>query len=176
MRQVGTYEYDTPTLANGTARGMVGWGSASPYRAWGKGNIIVPLFPLVALSMLPLPFVLGVTRRWRWWREIVPAVPCLLLTVGLIGIAGRHLVEREGLLSERQLHLVSTLVEATGILTFVPGLLVWLAMLPRNVRSRRRDREPTCARCGYILKGLSQPRCPECGTTFVERTADGPPR
>ncbi len=25
---------------------------------------------------------------------------------------------------------------------------------------------PTCARCGYILTGLPDHRCPECGTTF----------
>ncbi len=34
-------------------------------------------------------------------------------------------------------------------------LLLWL--------SERRDRETRCRRCGYILRGLSEPRCPECG-------------
>lgn len=34
-------------------------------------------------------------------------------------------------------------------------LLVWLA--------DRRDRETRCRHCGYILRGLREPRCPECG-------------
>lgn len=28
---------------------------------------------------------------------------------------------------------------------------------------RRCDRETRCRRCGYILRGLVEPRCPECG-------------
>lgn len=27
----------------------------------------------------------------------------------------------------------------------------------------RHDGETRCRRCGYILRGLSEPRCPECG-------------
>lgn len=37
-------------------------------------------------------------------------------------------------------------------------LLVWL--------SDRRDRETRCRRCGYILRGLVEPRCPECGESI----------
>lgn len=28
------------------------------------------------------------------------------------------------------------------------------------------DRETRCRKCGYILRGLSEPRCPECGETI----------
>lgn len=28
---------------------------------------------------------------------------------------------------------------------------------------RRGDNETRCRKCGYILRGLSEPRCPECG-------------
>lgn len=35
-------------------------------------------------------------------------------------------------------------------------LLVWLG-------AWRRDRETRCRRCGHILRGLTEPRCPECG-------------
>ena len=32
------------------------------------------------------------------------------------------------------------------------------------LRSRRPgDRETRCRRCGYILRGITEPRCPECG-------------
>jgi preprotein translocase subunit SecY len=35
-------------------------------------------------------------------------------------------------------------------------LLLWLG-------EQRGDGETRCRRCGYILRGLSEPRCPECG-------------
>ncbi len=35
-------------------------------------------------------------------------------------------------------------------------LLLWLS-------ERRRDTETRCRKCGYILRGLSEPRCSECG-------------
>jgi len=38
---------------------------------------------------------------------------------------------------------------------FVLFLACWL--------ERRRDNETRCRQCGYILRGLSAPRCPECG-------------
>ena len=35
-------------------------------------------------------------------------------------------------------------------------MLVWLSW-------RRGDHETRCRRCGHILRGLTEPRCPECG-------------
>ncbi len=35
-------------------------------------------------------------------------------------------------------------------------LMIWLS-------DRRRDNETRCRKCGYILRGISEPRCPECG-------------
>lgn len=35
-------------------------------------------------------------------------------------------------------------------------LLVWLG-------ERKRESETRCRRCGYVLRGISEPRCPECG-------------
>jgi len=29
-----------------------------------------------------------------------------------------------------------------------------------------RGEQGLCVRCGYLLHGLSEPRCPECGTPF----------
>jgi hypothetical protein len=36
----------------------------------------------------------------------------------------------------------------------------WLVV---GLSGRRRDGETRCRRCGYILRGISEPRCPECG-------------
>jgi hypothetical protein len=30
------------------------------------------------------------------------------------------------------------------------------------------DEEPRCENCGYILRGLPEPRCPECGEPFAD--------
>ena len=40
----------------------------------------------------------------------------------------------------------------------VAGFVVY-----RFLRKRAADRETRCRRCGYILRGISEPRCPECG-------------
>ena len=36
----------------------------------------------------------------------------------------------------------------------------WLLLY---LSERRGDNETRCRKCGYILRGLSEPRCPECG-------------
>ena len=51
--------------------------------------------------------------------------------------------------------LVSTLPAATI------GLLVFIWTTSRFAPSS--DSECRCRMCGYILKGLSKPQCPECG-------------
>ncbi|MBI5863276.1 MAG: hypothetical protein HZB38_01940 [Planctomycetes bacterium] len=41
---------------------------------------------------------------------------------------------------------------------FLVGLLVWAIL-----RKRRHDGYLHCLKCDHILKGLTAPRCPECG-------------
>jgi hypothetical protein len=36
----------------------------------------------------------------------------------------------------------------------------WLLLF---LSERRGDNETRCRKCNYILRGLSEPRCPECG-------------
>jgi len=38
-----------------------------------------------------------------------------------------------------------------------------------SARRRKRRKLGLCVKCGYNLKGLSEPRCPECNTSFDER-------
>ena len=49
-------------------------------------------------------------------------------------------------------------------LVALPTTLLWWL-------DRRRYPRGHCQRCGYDLRGLPEPRCPECGTTF-EREGD----
>ncbi len=45
--------------------------------------------------------------------------------------------------------------------------LAYLMALPSLLRRRRR-RSGLCVQCGYDLRGLTTPRCPECGEGFQE--------
>lgn len=59
-----------------------------------------------------------------------------------------------GLWSDPQIHLpCAVALSAAACLGWV---LTWLD-------ARRGDYETRCRRCGYILRGLTEPRCPECG-------------
>ena len=55
-----------------------------------------------------------------------------------------------------------------GMMLFaIPPILFALAAFTllegRRRAFRRGDDETRCRRCGHILRGLSEPRCPECG-------------
>jgi len=50
---------------------------------------------------------------------------------------------------------------------FVPfglTLLATVGWVVTTVTSARRDEETRCRKCLHILRGLTEPRCPECGT------------
>jgi hypothetical protein len=53
------------------------------------------------------------------------------------------------------------------ILSLVAGAVV----LYRSLRFPSDD-EPVCQRCGYSLRGLPEPRCPECGEPFERPDQD----
>lgn len=42
-------------------------------------------------------------------------------------------------------------------------------------RARRRRRDGVCRKCGYLLIGLTSPRCPECGMPFEAARTPAPP-
>ena len=65
-----------------------------------------------------------------------------------------------------------------GIMPLVPYGLCWFAVImivgmtsrgiahSRHVRMDRSTPPDTCLKCGYLLHGLPEPRCPECGEPF----------
>ncbi|HZL33838.1 MAG TPA: hypothetical protein VFC78_00930 [Tepidisphaeraceae bacterium] len=55
--------------------------------------------------------------------------------------------------------------------TFGPGVLFLFA----DVRRRRREHSGLCVKCGYDLRGLPEPRCPECGRAFDPAVASSFP-
>ena len=64
------------------------------------------------------------------------------------------------------------------VVSYVVVLLPWLPALllipflivVATSRARRGTPIPpgVCVRCGYDLRGLPEPRCPECGTPFIQ--------
>jgi len=49
-------------------------------------------------------------------------------------------------------------------LVFLPALVAVLAYVLLTVRyGRALYDQPRCRKCGYMLRGLSRPQCPECG-------------
>lgn len=51
---------------------------------------------------------------------------------------------------------------ASGAATFAPALIVALLAAGRVVRSHK----TRCGRCGGVLRGLVEPKCPHCGETL----------
>jgi hypothetical protein len=50
------------------------------------------------------------------------------------------------------------------------ALILWL--VERRRLSKTSEIGPTCERCGYLLIGLVEPRCPECGEPFPKESVD----
>jgi hypothetical protein len=96
-------------------------------------------------------------------------------TAGVFGIGcflwyGTLLEEALGAASWH-LVIVMTLAIPTGMLLST-GAALWNVgywLFRRNHSEHER-----CHRCGYLLRGLREPRCPECGTPFVSKSLHDP--
>jgi DNA-directed RNA polymerase subunit RPC12/RpoP len=55
------------------------------------------------------------------------------------------------------------LILIAGMLACVGIPVAVVVILVVALRKKDGDRETRCRRCGYILRGISEPRCPECG-------------
>lgn len=60
------------------------------------------------------------------------------------------------------------------VLAFVSLLAGFVAFGIIVSRGRRRERQqaPICSKCGYLLLGLTDSRCPECGKPFDPKLLD----
>lgn len=155
----------------------IGLTDASPVNEGGKHRrvemlptvlpwaIVVPavLFALLAfvrpyLQHEPPPWVMSVANILNY-----PAAAC----VDFLTQCG---VFEMGTLKNVHLHL--------GILfgwwaTLGAGVGVVHYAIRRRRAAWRCRRRTKCASCGYELRGLSEPRCPECGKSFDPVAADG---
>ena len=65
-----------------------------------------------------------------------------------------------GLIRAWQLWNMPVFHTAFPILITACACLGWFLLTWSDIR---RDGECRCRKCGHILRGLSEPRCPECG-------------
>ena len=99
------------------------------------------------------------------WRRFILAVACgtLLVSAFLFLLGPRIFILTQELASDLLLSphgLYAFLVNVPAlVICTVPGVVV-TALIARH---RSRDAECRCRKCGYILRGISEPRCPECG-------------
>jgi len=54
-------------------------------------------------------------------------------------------------------------VGVAGQFSFLAGPTATAVLLHMLTPKERLDGETRCRKCGYILKGLTEPRCSECG-------------
>lgn len=105
--------------------------------------------------------------HWFWRATIAVAVSAVVV------IAGGAVLERN--LHYLQSHIARNM-QVGGMLAerFVAGWVVWqlpivllallvYSLLTTRYPSRTQFDETRCRKCNYILRGLTQPRCPECG-------------
>lgn len=163
--------FDVLQLAKASVEAREFW-NVTPY--WPHfGNLLIPLFPLVALSLVPLVVVTRPRKRWRFWREVTPAATLMFLLFALGGRGLRLLTELGFFKSS---YYIAVFIQGLGFLGTAVTFPIWGVMLRRNlIRSRTKQRldRYQCSVCGYSLFGLSEPRCPECGEPFEE--AEQPP-
>ena len=98
--------------------------------------------------------VVGSLPPWSWHGQI---------TIRLIGIAGELFGHPWGSSAAPRWQYDA----ATAVIHHIPTVLITFAVygvLSLVFHSKRAVPDETCCRqCGYILRGLKEARCPECG-------------
>jgi hypothetical protein len=112
-----------------------------------------------------------VQLHWAWRVTIVIAVACLIACV--VNVAGDRLdIWFIGHIATRPPSWIGLKIAecATTIVLTIPVVAIALAVdaALRSSAPRNDDGVPRCRRCGYIIVGLSQPTCPECGSKVDE--------
>ncbi len=89
--------------------------------------------------------------RVPWWAILIAPV-MMLLTLGSGGLA----VAAFERVSDQLVSIVAAVV-AVGASATCGVFLDWM------VERRRATEGPSCPSCGYSVRYLPEPRCPECG-------------
>ena len=118
-------------------------------------------------------------RRLRsfWWGLLAGFVACWAVVFGVdldttlwaykLGNALDHVLWLLGVpdrLSDHSGVGRSQIVyDVTGSLLCIPAIVVAVAVSLLSTQWRAWDGYTRCGQCNHILRGISEPRCPECG-------------
>ena len=139
------------------------------------GIIFTPWVILFVAIFKDAPRSRGAAESRAVILSTVIALPVLALWCGFAVMAQvQHL--NFGLLTGKPTWLMSSVIGFLGSIWWLPvgvvAVAVYCERATREVRRTFREIDPPqCVECGYCLKGLSQPRCPECGQEFLTSTA-----
>lgn len=114
---------------------------------------------VIVVGLLVAAGCVGAYQR-RWWVTVAGALCVITAPFIAAGLLSNTPV---GLLCDRLLY-VASIGACPAVLG--AGLVHGLAAVLRDTVRRAVTKSPRCDNCGYVLKGLPQPRCPECGTAF----------
>lgn len=104
--------------------------------------------------------------REMWFRTLSTVAITFLLYLIVIAVVapalGPWLLNAlQGPLGRIGAALVTIIILTVPPVLFATGAFTLLDSHRRA--ARRGDDETRCRRCGHILRGLTEPRCPECG-------------
>ena len=107
-------------------------------------------------------------------RVIVAILAGLVVSVGLEFFIGymNIAVAVEGIIDYRILRTIPRSVSGVTFRIIVDSIVAVIVAFPAVLAAvliaarQRRDHETRCRKCGYILRGLPEPRCSECGTAI----------
>ncbi len=151
-----------------------------PFIALIGGTVLLVITTLFLIVMFAIDHRQPEIRANSKARLVILAPTCLILPA-LAGafLFACHVVADPGfglVLSPKPLWISSPIIFILGAGWWWPVGLVLLIFITMNglFRLKRLNLDnaldpdvPYCRTCGYILKGLKQPRCPECGASFL---------
>ena len=104
--------------------------------------------------------------RERWFRTLSTVAIAALLYLIVIAVIGPAWTMRiigwlQGPLGRSGAAMATVILFAVPPALFAIGAFTLLES--HRKAARRGDDETRCRRCHHILRGLTEPRCPECG-------------
>ena len=94
---------------------------------------------------------------WRGAIAVIPGIMCCLF------FWLWQVWDIESLARNEDLTLAVILGSLLRVVFFSALALITFAVLTRQYRPTTSVPETRCRKCHYILKGITEPRCPECG-------------